>query len=99
MRSIRPLILLLSVCSYAPIAFSQNAQPLNGLTEKKAAQLAQEYINEVTAKSEKTTRELNDQTEKYLDLLAKSENKLRRHLERVNPQAANTIFANSSAKY
>ncbi len=93
---IRQLVFVILLCIACPHYCLAQAPDSTSVT---AVKLTQNYIHSVSEKSDKISKDLDEQTEKYLAKLEKQEAVLKNKLSKIDSLAANNIFANSAQQY
>jgi hypothetical protein len=93
MSLFRLCIILLIVCA------SINCEGQTDSVLQSLQQVPLKYIKQVDSKIDKYTSRITNKTEKTLTKLSKWENKIKTLLEKVNPEAAQRLFANSQLTF
>ena len=89
------LCLLLSLVSHAQ---DEPAAPISSTTDK-IINFPTKFFNHIQGKTADLDKQLTDQTEKYLEKMARREDRLKKKLYKVDSTAAKSLFANSSQQY
>lgn len=94
MRKVLPVVLLF-LCINPELSFSQN----DSSTVGRVIPIPSRLFSRIQAKTADLDRRLTRQTEVYLEKMANREQKLQKKLSKIDPAAAEELFANSKAGY
>lgn len=91
------VILLPLACSH--FALAQQTSAPDAVQAARLDKLSQQYIASMSEKSGQVSKDIDKQTDHYLDQLQRQEAKLQSKLAKVDSLAAYNVFAGSAAKY
>jgi hypothetical protein len=95
LKHLKPMLVLLTVCSFAVTARSQDNPDL----VDKITNFPSTFFSKVNKKTASLEERLTQQTQKYLQRLAKREKKLKRKLSKIDSTEAQRLFGNSEEQY
>src|SRR5665213_2424823 len=94
--------LIVALCLFPRSSYSQHLQPDNPEQSSSVDQVLNfpsRFFSKIQNKTASLDQQVTRQTEKYLQNMAKQEEKLRKKLNKVDPAAARRLFSGSGQQY